>query len=108
MKRGDIVTIVLAGDFGKPRPALVVQADFFAQHTSLAVLLMTSTLVDAPMLRVTVEPSVSNGLHKPSQVMIDKIMTVKRERVGMVLGQIETDILLEIERRLAVFLGIAK
>jgi len=108
MKRGDVVTIALSGDFGKPRPALVIQANLFQEHASVTVLLMTGTLIDAPILRVTVEPSAANGLRKPSQVMIDKIMTVKRDRVGAVLGHIGIDTLVEIERCLAVFLGIAK
>jgi mRNA interferase MazF len=108
MMRGDFVTIATQGDFGKPRPALVIQADQFGEHTTVTVLPVTSTLVAAPLLRITVQPSADNGLHKPSQVMVDKTMTVKRDKVGQAFGRVGADALVEIERCLAVFLGIAK
>ena len=106
--RGDLVTVAMQGDFGKPRPALVVQANHFSEHSSVTVLPVTSTLVAAPLLRVTVQPSAENGLQKPSQVMVDKAMTVKRDKVGPAFGHIDADALVEVERCLAVFLGIAK
>ncbi|WP_215877946.1 type II toxin-antitoxin system PemK/MazF family toxin [Acidithiobacillus ferrooxidans] len=108
MMRGDLVTIAMQGDFGKPRPALVIQANLFGEHTSVTVLPITSTLVAAPLLRVTVPPSAENGLQKPSQVMVDKAMTVKREKTGPAFGRIDADAMVEVERCLAVFLGIAK
>jgi len=108
MKRGDLVTIAMSGDFGKPRPALVVQANQFEEHATMTVLLMSSTLVDAPLLRVTVAPSPGNGLRQTSQVMIDKAMTVRREKLGDTFGAIDANTLFEVERCLAVFLGIAK
>ena len=108
MMRGDLVTIAMQGDFGKPRPALVIQADQFGEHTTVTVLPVTSTLVAAPLLRITVQPNVENGLQKPSQVMLDKTMTVKRDKIGQALGRIDVDAMVEIERCLAVFLGIAK
>lgn len=106
--RGDLVTIAIQGDFGKPRPALVIQADQFSGHSSISVLPVTSTLVAAPLLRVTIQPSAGNGLQKPSQVMVDKAMTVKRDKIGPAFGRIDVDALVEVERCLAVFLGIAK
>lgn len=106
--RGDFVTIAIQGDFGKPRPALVIQADPFDAHTTVTVVPVTSTLVAAPLLRITVQPSTQNGLQKLSQVMVDKAMTVKRDKVGNAFGRIETDALVEVERCLAMFLGIAK
>ena len=108
MMRGDLVTIAMQGNFGKPRPALVIQANQYSEHVSATVLLITSTLVAAPLLRVTVQPSAENGLQKPSQVMVDKAMTVKRDKVGPAFGHIDADVLVEVERCLAVFLGIAK
>jgi mRNA interferase MazF len=108
MMRGDFVTIAMQGDFGKPRPALVIQADQFSEHASVTVLPVTSTLVAAPLLRITVQRSAENGLQKPSQVMVDKAMTVKREKVGPAFGRIDVDVFVEVERCLAVFLGIAK
>ncbi|MBU6994179.1 type II toxin-antitoxin system PemK/MazF family toxin [Ferrovum myxofaciens] len=108
MMRGDFVTIVMQGDFGKPRPALVIQADQFGEHATVTVLPMTSTLVAAPLLRTPIQPSAENGLNKPSQVMIDKAMTVKRDKLGQAFGRIDGVVMTEVERCLAVFLGIAK
>jgi mRNA interferase MazF len=108
MKRGDFVTIALQGDFGKPRPALVIQSDHFDGHPTVTVLLVSSTLVDAPLLRVTVEPDDINGLRAASQIMIDKTMTVIRKKVGGSFGKLDAELLLKIERNLALFLGIAK
>lgn len=106
--RGDFVTIAMQGDFGKPRPALVIQANQFGEHSTVTVLPVTSTLVAAPLLRITVQPSADNGMQKPSQVMVDKAMTVKRDKVGQAIGRVDANVLVEIERCLAVFLGIAK
>ena len=108
MSRGDFVTIAMQGDFGKPRAALVIQSDPFIEHATVTVLQVSRTLVDAPLLRVTIEPSEINGLQKPSQVMIDKAMTVKRDKVGQAFGRIQADAMVEVERCLAVFLGIVK
>jgi len=108
MKRGDLVTIAVPGDFGKPRPALVIQADVFSAHTTMTVLPITSHLVDAPLLRIDIRPSVGNGLQASSQVMVDKAVTVKREKIGPVFGRIGADALVKVNRCLAVFLGIAK
>lgn len=108
MTRGDFVTIAMPGDFGKPRPALVIQANQFDEHTSVTVLPVTGTLVAAPLLRVTVQPDAGNGLRKPSQVMVDKAMTIRRDKIGPAFGHIDANTLVEIERCLAVFLGIAK
>ena len=108
MRRGDFVTVAMQGDFGKPRPALVIQSDQFSEHTTVTVLPVTSTLVAAPLLRVTVQPTPESGLQKPSQVMVDKAMTMKRDKVGPAFGRIDADVLVEIERCWAVFLGVAK
>lgn len=108
MMRGDLVTIAVQGDLGKPRPALVIQANQFSEHASMTVLPITSTPVAAPLLRVTLKPSAENGLQKPSQVMVDKAMTVKRDKLGPVVGHLDADAMVEVERCLAVFLGIAK
>ena len=108
MRRGDLVTIAIQGDFGKPRPALVIQSERFDEHPTITVLPVTSTLIDAPLLRITVKPDVGNGLQKPSQIMLDKAMTVKRDKVGPAFGHLDANSMLEVERCLAVFLGIAK
>lgn len=108
MNRGDFVTIAMQGDFGKPRPALVIQSDQFNEHATVTVLLVSSLLVEAPLFRVTVQPGEVNGLQKPSQVMVDKVMTVKRDKLGDVFGTASDDVMLEIGRSLALFLGIAR
>jgi mRNA interferase MazF len=102
------VSIAMPGDFGKPRPALVIQADQFDEHATVTVLPVTSTLVTAPLFRITVQPSTANGLRERSQVMVDKAMTVKRDKVGPAFGRVDADTLVEVERCLAVFLGIVK
>ena len=108
MKRGDFVTVALQGDFGKPRPALVVQADPFDAHATVTVLLVSSTLIDAPLFRITVQPDEANGLRKPSQIMVDKAMTVRRDKLGTPFGTANDEVMLEVSRCLAVFLGIAR
>ncbi|WP_144753988.1 type II toxin-antitoxin system PemK/MazF family toxin [Bartonella saheliensis] len=106
--RGSLVTIAMQGDFGKPRPALIIQANQFSEHTSVTVLPITGTLVAAPLLRITLQPDTQNGLQKTSQVMIDKIMTVRCEKVSPAFGSLHANKMVEIERCLAVFLGIVK
>ena len=108
MKRGDLVIVALPGDYGKPRPALVVQADLFNEtHTSATVVPVTSTLVDAPLFRLTVEPSPGTGLRSLSQLMVDKITTVPRARIAQTIGRLEDDLLLRVSRALALWVGIA-
>jgi len=108
VKRGDIVVVTVAGDYGKPRPAVVVQAGVFNEtHGSVTVLPVTSTLVDAPLFRLTVEPSPTNGLRSLSQIMVDKVTTVRRARIGKTIGHIEDDTLLRLSRALALWVGIA-
>ncbi|MCL5061166.1 MAG: type II toxin-antitoxin system PemK/MazF family toxin [Candidatus Thermoplasmatota archaeon] len=108
MNRGNFVTIAMQGDFGKPRPALVIQSDQFNEHATVTVLLVSSTLVDAPLFRVTVQPDKINNMQKPSQVMVDKAMTVKRDKLGEAFGSAGDEVMLEVGRCLAVFLGIAR
>jgi mRNA interferase MazF len=108
MRRGDLITVAVQGDYGKPRPALIVQSDHFDTLPSVTVLPITSKLVDAPLLRITVVANNKNGLTKDSQVMVDKATTIPREKAGSRIGSIDSSAMLEIERCLAVFLGIAK
>ena len=106
--RGSLVTIAAPGDFGKPRPALVIQTDLFNEHPSVTVLPLTSTVVGAPLLRVSVQPDEMNHLHQASQVMVDKAITVRRTKLGPAFGRVEDQVMVQVERCLAVFLGIAK
>ncbi len=97
----------MQGDQGKPRPALVVQADQFAGLHGVTVLPLTGMLMEAPLLRVEVEPSPGNGLAKRSQVMVDKPQTPSRSKLGGVIGHLDDATLLTVNRALAVFLGLA-
>jgi mRNA interferase MazF len=96
VRRGDIVTIVLPGAYGKPRPALIVQSDLFDALASVTVLPVTSELRTAPLLRIAVEPTADNGLRKKS-----------RDKVGDTIGRLHEDTLIAVDRAMAVFLGIA-
>lgn len=107
MRRGDLVTVAVSGVFGKPRPALVIQSDHFDATATVTVLLISSTLVDAPLIRLAVAPGAENGLRKPSQVMIDKAMTVRRDRVSAPFGRLQDDTMVAVNRSLALFLGFA-
>lgn len=107
MKRGDLVSVATSGDLGKPRPAVIIQSDLFDATGSVVVLFVSGTLADMPLFRLTTEPTSGNGLRKTSQVMVDKIMTVKREKVGPVFGRLSEDEMLSVTRALAVFLAIA-
>jgi mRNA interferase MazF len=105
MRRGDIVTVSLPGDYGKPRPALVIQSDLFEEHPSITVLPITSHLVEAPLLRVVIGPEC--GLDRASQIQIDKAQTPRRERIGAVIGRADDATLRVVNRALAVFLALA-
>lgn len=107
MRRGDLVTVALQGAYGKPRPALVIQSDLFADHPSVTLLPVTSELRATPLFRIRVEPSPENGLSVPSQVMVDKVQSVPREKIGPVFGRLGAESLLAVNRALAVFLGFA-
>jgi mRNA interferase MazF len=107
LTRGNLVTVALHARQGKPQPALVIQADVYGEHPSVAVLPVTSGLKDAPLFRIQIEPTPGNGLKKTSQVMVDKTQTVARERICGVIGHVGDDTLLAVNRALAVFLGFA-
>lgn len=106
VRRGDLVTVAAPGDYGKPRPALVVQSDLFEELPSVTLCLVTSALRDAPIFRITVDPSPDNGLQRVSQVQVDKVMAVARERIGRVIGRLDEATMLKVSRSLAVFVGV--
>jgi mRNA interferase MazF len=107
MRRGELVTVAMSGDFGKQRPALVIQSDRFEETGTVTVLLVSGTLVDAPMIRLTVQPTSENGLRQPSQVMIDKAMSLKRTRFGVPFGRLDDETMQTVTGSLAVFLNVA-
>ncbi|KAB2849178.1 MAG: type II toxin-antitoxin system PemK/MazF family toxin [Hyphomicrobiaceae bacterium] len=107
MRRGDVVVVSAPGDHGKPRPAIVVQSDLFNEtHASIAVCLLTSDIIEAPLFRLTVEPTAENGLRSRSQIMVDKVVALRRERVGKVIGSLDRDTVLRVNRSLALWLGL--
>ncbi len=107
MRRGDLVTIALQGDLGKPRPDLVIQSDLFDEHPSITILPVTGELREAPLFSISVQPGVGNGLSKPSQVMVDKPQSVAREKVGAVFGRLDDETMMAVNRALAIFIGVA-
>lgn len=106
IRRGDILPVVQPGAYGKPRPAMVIQSDLFNAHPSVTILPITSKLRDAPLFRLRMEPSEQNGLQSTSELMVDKITTLPREKVREAFGQLEHEHVREVERLLAVWLGI--
>ncbi|UXN59348.1 type II toxin-antitoxin system PemK/MazF family toxin [Phyllobacterium zundukense] len=106
MKRGDLVTIVVNGDYGKPRPAFVVQSDAFELLPSVTVLQLTSDVHDEHLARITINPTVENGLRERSQVMIDRAMTVPRTKVGRVFGHLDSETIANINKAIARFLAL--
>jgi mRNA interferase MazF len=108
MKRGDVVTVAAAGDYGEPRPAVIVQTDALpAEHASVVICQMTSECNDAPDFRVTIDPTDENGLRVQSQVMADKPVTVRRERIGRRVGQLNDKDILRVNVALAFVMGLA-
>ena len=109
MKRGDIVTVAISGDYGKPRPAVIVQSDLFTQHDahSIILCLLTSQIEPVKTFRLLIEPTENNGLQKPSQIMVDKIFTASRAKVGASIGALTKSQLQQLNRMLALVIGLA-
>jgi len=106
LKRGDIVTIAAGGPFtGKPRPAVVVQADAYLLD-SITVCLLTGDRVDTVLFRVPIEPDGRNGLEHPSWIMADKIVTLRRRNVGRVFGQLSETDMQRLAQAITIFLGL--
>ncbi|MDZ7841332.1 MAG: type II toxin-antitoxin system PemK/MazF family toxin [Gammaproteobacteria bacterium] len=108
MRRGDIVTVAAPGDYGKPRPAVVIQGDPLnqAEPRSTIVALITSAVQDAPLLRLTVEPTPGNGLRVTSQVQVNRIVTAPVAKISSSIGQLTDQQLVEMNRLLAVVIGL--
>lgn len=108
MRRGDVVTVAATGDYGKPRPAVIVQTDALpTAHASVVVCQMTSDTSDAPDFRVTIDPSETNGLRVKSQVMADKPVTIRRERIGRQIGHLDDKDVARLNIALAFVMGLA-
>lgn len=108
MKRGDIFTVSGGKDYaGKPRPVVVVQDDSFDATDSVTICAFTSNEIEAPLFRLVTEPDVYNGLRAPSSLMVDKITTVSKTKLGVQVGQLAKADIKRLNRAMLVFLGLA-
>jgi len=107
LKRGDIVTVAPPGDYGKPRPAVVIQSDWLAHTDSVLVALMTSDLAEAPIYRLDIEPSPQTGLKVQTQIMVEKVLAVPRGKCGRKIGSLDETTLIALNHMLLVVIGIA-
>ena len=108
MKRGDIWTVAGGkGYAGKPRPAVIVQDDSFDGTDSITVCAFTTDETNAPLLRLLVEPNAHNGLRTACRLMVDKITTVPRSRIGVHVGHLDDRDIVRLNQAMIVFLGLA-
>jgi mRNA interferase MazF len=108
VRRGEIYTAAARGAYtGKPRPVVIVQDDRFDATASVTVCPFTTNPVDAPLVRIPIDPSENNGLDQPSRLMVDKVTTMPRANLGDRLGRLRDDELVQLNRSLVVFLGLA-
>ena len=108
MTRGEIWTAAGGNDYaGKPRPVVIVQDDRFDATSSITICAFTSDPTDAPLFRLVVEPSEMNGLETLSRVMVDKVTTVPKARLGRRIGRLADDDMVRLNRALMIFLGLA-
>lgn len=108
MIRGELWTVSAGTYAPKPRLALIIQDDLFPASESVTLLPLTSHLTDAPLLRLTIEPSELTGLERESQVMVDKLTTLRRSNLGQRIGLVTSETMIAVEQSLAVFLGLAR
>ena len=108
MKRGEIWTVAGAKDYaGKPRPVVIVQADSFDATASITICAFTSDPTDAPLFRLVVEPNERNGLRSACRLMVDKITTVPKAKMGMRVGRLDEEDMVRLNQAMTVFLGMA-
>jgi len=108
MRRGEIWTVAGGGDYaGKPRPVVVLQDDRFDATDSVTVCAFTTDPTEAPLFRILVEPGEGNGLQASSRLMVDKITTVRRSRIGVLIGRLADEDIVRLNRAVLVFLGLA-
>lgn len=107
MKRGEVWTVSGPGYAGKPRPAVIVQDDRFDATASVTVCVFTTDETEAPLFRLPVMPSDRNGLRSVSRLMVDKLVTVSRKRIGERTGRLDDEDVVRLNRAMMVFLGLA-
>ena len=109
MKRGEIWTVAAGKSYaGKPRPMVIVQDDVFHATASVTVCGFTSDDTEAPLFRLPITPNETNGLKAVSRLMVDKITTVPRERLGYRVGRLDSADMVRLERAVLIFLGLAR
>jgi mRNA interferase MazF len=109
VKRGEVWMVAGGADYtGKPRPAVVVQDDDFAKTRSITICLLTTDPTEAPLFRIRVEHSGENGLRESSALMVDKVTTVPRDKLGARIGRLEASDVLRMNQAILVFLGLAR
>jgi mRNA interferase MazF len=107
VRRGELWTASAGQSYaGKPRPVLIIQDDRFDATDSVTFCPLTTTVVDIPLLRIPLQPNAANGLTAPSSIMIDKITTAHRSKLGQRIGKVSTTEMLQLERGLLVYLGM--
>ncbi len=108
MKRGEICTVAGGGDYaGKPRPVVIVQDDSFAETASVTICAFTTDETDAPLLRLLIEAKAANGLRADSRLMVDKITTVPKSKLGTRLGRLDDEDMVRLNQAMMIFLGLA-
>jgi mRNA interferase MazF len=107
VRRGEIWTVSGGGYAGKPRPAVIIQDDRFDATASVTICAFTSDETDAPLFRLPIEPGESNGLRSPSRLMVDKITTVSKDKLGERIGRLNDADVVRLNRAILVFLGLA-
>jgi mRNA interferase MazF len=109
LKRGEVWTVAGGPDYtGKPRPAVIVQNESFDVTDSVTICVFTTTRLDAPTFRLQIEPTTLNGLERRSWLMVDKVASVPRTKMGHRLGRLETEDLARLNQALLVFLGLVR
>lgn len=107
MRRGEIWTVSGGSDYtGKPRPAVIIQDNIFDATASVTICAFTSDPSDAPLLRLLIEPSEANGLTVASRLMVDKVTTVTKSKIGVRIGQLSSDDIAKLNQAIIVFLGL--
>ena len=108
MRRGEIWTVAGSKDYaGKPRPVVILQDDHFDATASITICAFTTDPTEAPLFRLPIEPNARNGLRTPCRLMVDKITTIPKSKIGSLLGRLDDEDVLRLNRAVLVFLGLA-
>lgn len=108
MKRGEIWTMAGGPDYAsKPRPVVIIQDDAFDENDSITVCAFTTDPDEAPLIRLPVEPNLRNGLRASSRLMVDKITTVPKSKIGVRIGRLDNEDIVRLDQAIPVFLGLA-